>query len=136
MKTQLTVIAFVAALLVSALTGCSPSKTGGLKEGGFYAYQNANGSYSIMKLLKVESAGVHVKLYSNQFDALPTQVDESKLYLSGLTHKENETLGVADAPIKGEMFQNYKATFVQQGTVTPEELDGYNQWKKAGGQYF
>jgi hypothetical protein len=136
MKTQLRVIAFVTALLVSALVGCS-SKTSGLKEGGIYAFKNeGNGSYSVLKLLKVESGGVHVRIYSNQFDAPPTQVDESKLYMVGLQHKENETLGVADVPLKGEIFQNYKATFVQQSTVTPQELEGYNQWKKAGGQYF
>jgi hypothetical protein len=123
------------ALFLSALAGCS-SKTSGLKEGGLYAFKADNGSYSIMKLLKVESGGVHVKIYSNQFDSPPTQVDESKLYLAGLNHKPNETLGVADAPISGETFQNYKATFVQQGTVTPEELEGYNTWKKAGGKYF
>ena len=135
MKTQLTVIAFVAALLVSALVGCS-SKTAGLKEGGIYVFKNDNGSFSVLKLLKVESAGVHVKIYSNQFDSPPTQVDESKLFLVGMQHKPDETLGVADVPLKGEVFQNYKATFVQQGTVTPQELEGYNQWKKAGGQYF
>ena len=123
------------ALLVSALTGCS-SKTGDLKEGGLYAFKADNGSYSVMKLLKVESGGVHVKIYSNQFDSPPTQVDESKLYLAGLNHKPDETLGVADAPISGETFQNYKATFVQQSTVTPEELEGYNIWKKANGKYF
>ena len=123
------------ALLLSALAGCN-SKTGGLKEGGFYAFKNDNGSYSVLKLLKVEGAGVHAKIYSNQFDAPPTQVDESKLYIVGVNHKPDETLGTADVPIKGESFQNYKATFVQQGTVTPQELDGYNQWKKAGGQYF
>ena len=125
MKTQLTVIAFVTALLLSALVGCS-SKTAGLKEGGIYAFKNENGSYSVLKLLKVESAGAHVKIYSNQFDSPPTQVDESKLIVVGLRHKANETLGVADVPLKGEAFQNYKATFVQQCTVTPQELEGYN----------
>jgi len=123
------------ALLLSALAGCS-SKTGGLKEGGLYSFKNDNGTYSVLKLLKVEGAGVHVRIYSNQFDAPPTQVDESKLYIVGVTHKPNETLGVADVPLKGEVFQNYKATFVQQSTVKPEELEGYNTWKKAGGQYY
>jgi hypothetical protein len=135
MKTQRTVIAFVMALVLSALAGCS-SKTGGLKEGGLYAFKNDNGSYSVMKLLKVEGGGAHVKIYSNQFDSPPTQVDESKLYLAGLNHKPNETLGVEDAPLSGESFQNYKATFVQQSTVTPQELEAYNTWKKAGGKYF
>jgi len=123
------------ALFLSALAGCS-SKTGDLKEGGLYAFKNDNGSYSVMKLLKVESDGVHVKVYSNQFDSPPTQVDESKLYLAGLNHKPNETLGLEDAPMSAQSFQNYKATFVQQSTVTPQELEGYNTWKKANGKYF
>ncbi|HWC58228.1 MAG TPA: hypothetical protein VHC44_00935 [Verrucomicrobiae bacterium] len=135
MKTQRTVIAFVMALLLSALVGCS--KTSSLKEGGFYSIKNDNGTYSVAKILKVESGGVHVKIYSNQFDSPPTQVDESKLYLAGVDHKPTETLGVADAPMKDDSFQTtYKPTFIQQGTVSPQELEGYNTWKKAGGQYF
>jgi len=135
MKTQRTVIAFVMALLLSALVGCS-SKTGGLKEGGIYSFKNDNGTYSVLKLLKVEGAGVHVKIYSNQFDSPPANVDEAKLIIVGTDHKPDQTLGVADAPLKGEIFANYHATFVQQGTVSPQELEGYNQWKKAGGEYF
>lgn len=123
------------ALVLTALAGCS-SKTSGLKEGGLYAFKTDNGSYSVLKLLKVERDGVHVKVYSNQFDSPPTQVDESKLYLAGLNHKPDETLGVADVPLTGESFQNYKATYIQQGTVTPQELEGYNTWKKANGKYF
>ena len=135
MKTQLRVIAFVMMVLISALTGCS-NKPSGLKEGGIYAFQNSNGSYSVMKLLKVEGGGVHIKIYSNQFDSLPTKVDESTLTIVGLNHKENETLGVADMPIKYDAYANYKATFVQQGTVTDEELKGYKTWKAADGKYF
>jgi len=135
MKTQRTVIAFVMALLLSALVGCN-SKTGGLKEGGIYSFKNDNGTYSVLKILKVESAGVHVKIYSDQFDTPPTNVDESKLIIVGTDHKPNQTLGLADAPIKGEAFANYHATFIQQGTVTPKELEGYNTWKKGSGEYY
>jgi hypothetical protein len=134
MKTQLSIIACMVALLLSALVGCS--KTGGLKEGGIYSFKNDNGSYSVMKLLKVEHGGVHVRIYSNQFDAPPTKVDETTLTMVGAEHKPTETLGVADAPMKPEGFANYKATFVQQSTVTPQELEGYNAWKKGGGDYF
>jgi len=135
MKTQLTVLTFVMALVLSALTGCS-SKTAGLKEGGIYAIKNANGSYSVLKLLKVESKGVHVRIYSNQFDALPTKVDETTLVMVGLNHKPTETLGVADQPMAGETFGTLQATFVQQSTVSASELEGYETWKKANGQYF
>ena len=134
MKTQLSVIAFVMALLLSALVGCS--KTTGAKDGGIYSFKNDNGTYSVMKLLKVEGSGVHVRIYSNQFDSPPTKVDEATLIMAGPDHKPTETLGVADAPMKAEAFANYKATFVQQSTVSPQELEGYNTWKKAGGEYY
>jgi hypothetical protein len=134
MKTQLTIIACVMALALSALVGCS--KATGAKDGGLYYFKNDNGTYSVLKILKSEGSGVHVKVYSNQFDSPPTQVDESKLYLAGIDHKTNETLGIADVPLKAGSFENYKATFFQQGTVSEQELEGYNTWKKAGGQYF
>jgi hypothetical protein len=86
--------------------------------------------------LKVEGAGLHIRVYSNQFDAPPTQVDESKLYMAGLNHKPNEILGQEDLPITNASFDAWKATFVQQSTVKADELEGYNVWKKAGGKYF
>ena len=135
MKTQLTILTFVMALLLSALTGCT-SKTKGLKEGGFYSIKNDNGTYSVLKLLKVENAGVHVRIYSNQFDEVPTKVDETTLVMVGLNHKKTETLGIADQPMAGETFENLHATFVQQSTVSAAELEGYNTWKVANGKYF
>ena len=124
------------ALLLSALAGCS-SKTSGLKEGGIYSFKNENGAYSVMKILKVESAGVHVRIYSNQFDSPPDKVDESALYMAGINHKPNEIIGVADAAMTGPTFETtYKPTFVQQSTVTDQELEGYKKWKAGNGKYF
>jgi hypothetical protein len=137
MKNQLTIITILLTLC-SLLIGCSGSGGGpsGLKEGGIYSFKNENGAFSVLKILKVESDGLHIRIYSNQFDAPPTQVDEGTLIIAGLDHKPNEILGQADLPILKERFDNYKATFVQQSTVKPEELEGYNTWKKAGGKYF
>jgi len=139
MKNQLTLITIVLTLC-SMLLGCSHSgggSSGSLKEGGIYSFKNDNGTYSVLKILKLESAGLHIRVYSNQFDSAPTHVDESTLYMAGVDHKPNETLGLADAPITQAAFAaNWKPTFVQQSTVKPDELDGYNAWKNAGGKYF
>jgi hypothetical protein len=121
------------------LVGCSRSGGGSssdLKEGGIYSFKNDNGAYSVLKVLKVESAGLHVRVYSNQFDSPPTQVDEGTLIIAGLNHKPNEILGQADLPILKQAFDNYKAAFVQQSTVKDDELTGYKTWKAAGGKYF
>jgi hypothetical protein len=135
MKIQQIIIACVMAALLSALAGCSRGSNG-VKDGGLYYFKNPNGSYSVLKILKSEGGGVHVRVYSNQFDSPPTKVDESTLFMAGLNHKENETLGIADVPLKWRAFENYKATLFQQSTVSPQELEGYNTWKKAGGDYF
>jgi hypothetical protein len=137
MKIQLSIITIVLTLC-SMLVGCSGSAGGSSawKEGGIYSFKNENGAYSVLKILKIESAGLHIRVYSNQFDSPPTQVDETTLYMAGLNHKPNEILGQADLPILKQAFDNYKATFVQQSTVKDDELQGYKTWKAAGGKYF
>lgn len=108
--------------LFAFLFGCSHSK---LVEGGLYFNKNEAGSYSVLKILKIDEMGVHVRLYSNQFSAPPTNVDESTLYMVGVDHKPNEILGMGHAPLSKKSFEGWKATFFQQSTVNEEELEGW-----------
>ncbi|HEX7578225.1 MAG TPA: hypothetical protein VF430_09335 [Verrucomicrobiae bacterium] len=136
MKNKLMIITIVITLC-SMLVGCSGS--GGstaLKEGGIYSFKNNNGAYSVLKILKVESGGLHIRVYSNQFDSPPTKVDESTLYMAGRNPKPNEILSEPDVALLKKSFDNYKATFVQQSTVKDDELEVYKTWKQAGGQYY
>jgi hypothetical protein len=119
------------------LIGCS--RLGGstdLKEGGIYGFKNANGAYSVLKILKVESGGLHIRVYSNQFDSPPTKVDESTLYMAGRNPKPNEILSEPDTALLKKSFDNYKATFVQQSAVKDDELEIYKTWKQADGKYY
>jgi hypothetical protein len=137
MKNNLQIIITVLAIGVfSIFAGCSPSKQSSVKEGGLYAAKNDNGSFSILKVLKTDDLGVHVKIYSNQFPTPPAKVDESTLYLAGTDHKTNETFGVEHAPLSQKTFDNWKVTFVQQSTVKEDELSGYKTWLAAKGGYF
>jgi len=119
--------------ILGLLFGCSRSK---LVEGGIYYTQNENSSYSVLKILKLDDNGVHVRLYSNQFPSPPKHVDESKLYMAGVDKKPNETLGMGHAPVSKKSFSGWKATFVQQSTVKDEEMKGYKMWAEAKGGYF
>jgi len=119
--------------LLSVLFGCSRSS---LKEGGLYYTRNENGSYSVLKVLKVDEQGVHARLYSNQFSSAPSKVDESSLFMAGVDRKPNETLGMGHAPLARKTFESWKATFFQQSTVKEEELEGYKMWLEAKGGYF
>ena len=115
------------------LLGCSRSQ---LVEGGLYHARNENGSYSVMKVLKIDEQGVHVRLYSNQFPTPPTKLEESSLYVAGMDRKPNETLGMGHAPLSKKSFEGWKVTFFQQPAVKDEELEGYKMWLEAKGGYF
>ena len=79
--------------LLSFLLACSQSGSN-LVGGGLYYTQNDNDSYSVIKILKLDDGGVHVRLYSNQFSTPPAKVDESTLYTVGVDREPNETLGI------------------------------------------
>lgn len=119
--------------ILALLFGCSRSSP---IEGGLYYTPAEKGGYSVLKILKVDDRGVHVRIYSNHFTAPPKKVDEAALRLAGMDHKPDETLGMGHLPISKRSFESWKATFVQQSTVKSDELDGYNEWKKASGGYF
>jgi hypothetical protein len=121
--------------ILGFLLGCSQSGSK-LAEGGLYYTQNKNGSYSVLKILKLDDGGVHVRLYSNQFSTPPTKVDESALYMVGVDRKPNETLGMGHAPIAKRSFEGWKAVFFQQSSIKDEELEGYKMWLDAKGGYF
>lgn len=119
----------------SFLSGCSkPSSQ--LVEGGLYFTPNENGTYSVLKILKLDERGVHVRLYSNQFSTPPSAVDEEKLYMVGTDRKPNEGLGIGHLPVSKKSFEDWHATFIQQSTVKDEELEGYNMWLEGKGGYF
>jgi len=105
-------------------------------EGGLYYTPAEKGGYTALKILKIDDRGVHVRLYSNHFRAPPTRIDETTLYRTGMDLKPGETLGMGHLPISKESFAKWATVFVQRSTVQQQELEGYEQWKKAKGGYF
>jgi hypothetical protein len=106
-------------------------------EGGLYSVPSENGSFSVLKILKLDEEGVHLRLYSNQFPSRPKDVDESKLYMAGMKNtRPDESLGMGHAPISRKTFSNWGAEFIKAVPVTDEELDGYKMWLESSGGYF
>lgn len=119
--------------LLSFLAGCSNSNP---IEGGLYYTPSDKGGYSILKILKIDDQGVHVRIYSNKYIEPPKKIDESTLYMAGRDRKPEESLGMGHLPISKKNFNGWKAKFIQQSTVKDEELDGYKMWLDAEGGYF
>jgi hypothetical protein len=123
-------------ILLGIFTVASCAASPSWIEGGLYATPQGDGTYTVLKILKLDDQGVHVRLYSNVYEASPTRIDESTLYLAGMDRKPEEALGMGHVPISRESFATWGATFVQQSSVSPDELEGYRTWLEAGGGYF
>jgi TPR repeat protein len=110
------------------------SATGSLlKEGGLYCSRERDeqGSYSVMKILKLEYGIAHVRMYSNRYPAIPVSLDESTLYLASIHAGPDERIGIGHTPVLEESVTFANAVLIQQSTVQDEELDGYRMWLEA-----
>ncbi|NRF72470.1 hypothetical protein HLB44_36525 [Aquincola sp. S2] len=107
-----------------------------LIEGGLYSTRNENGTYSVLKILKLDPEGVHVRLYSNQFPEHPAKLDTSSLYMAGMNRKADESLGMGHAPISRKAFTTWGVKFIKVVPVEGQELEGYPMWQEASGGYF
>jgi hypothetical protein len=105
-------------------------------EGGLYYTPGENGGYAVLKVLKVDPKGVHVRIYSNRYDQAPAKIDESTLYMASLDQKPDEEPGMGHAPLSKRTFKAWNVKFIQQSTVTEAELEGYRIWLEAKGGYF
>lgn len=112
-------------------------------EGGLYATPWRDGGYTVLKILKLDEHGVHLRRYSNVYDACPSSLDESSLHLHGIEGliqgvemREDAPLGVGHMPVSRGTFANSEAIFIQDSTVSSEELEGYEMWREAEGGYF
>ncbi len=70
-------------------------------------------------------------MYSNKFSSRPQMVDTSALTLGGI--HDAAGFGIAHLPLSHESFINSRPVFIQQSSVTEEELEGYKMWKADGG---
>jgi hypothetical protein len=112
-------------------------------EGGLYATPWGEGRYAVLKILKLDEHGVHMRRYSNVYDACPSSLDESSLHVSGIEAlvegvevREDAPLGVGHMPVSKGTFASSGAVFIQASTVSSEELEGYEMWREAKGGYF
>jgi hypothetical protein len=100
-------------------------------EGGIYSAVSdpQKGTYGIVKVLKIEIAAVHVRLYAGEHKARPTQVNPSDLKIG----RADDGGGIGHLPLSHRVFAAWKPVFITTAAVDASELDGYDEWKKAGG---
>ena len=109
-----------------------------IKPGYFYATPREKGGYNVLKVLKTDAMGVHIRLYSNVYPSLPATLDIETLYLAGLDEQSEQTdLGMGHLPISFDSFMTWQAVPLNQfEPVSEDQLEGYQMWQEAEGGYF
>ena len=107
-------------------------------EEGLYANKlKDEAGYNIIKILKIDEYGYHIRIYSNLFHSIPEEIGVKTLYMVGLDKRKiSEGFGMGHVPILKENFEKWTLFLVQQDQVKPEELEGYLLWEASQGGYF
>jgi hypothetical protein len=96
--------------------------------GEIYSVQDRNG-YKVVKILAVDSRAVHVRIYKNYSSHRPQSVDVNMLTLGSVYDADG--FGVGHLPLPTTTFSSWLPMLISRTTVTQEELEGYEEWKKS-----
>jgi hypothetical protein len=93
--------------------------------GGLYSSRQEDGTFRVVKVLVVDQATVHLRMYAERFIEIPDNLHSTSLSLGSVL---SEAFGIGHYPIaRGGFFQNEKRLLAKE-LVADEELDGYRIW--------
>lgn len=101
--------------------------------GGLYSFKGDDGKYDVMKVLVVDDFAVHLRLYANRFEALPTDIDPAVLSLGSI--EDEGGFGIGHFPLDKERFWDDNPVFLKTTPVTDDELEGYRIYLEAIDDY-
>ncbi len=82
----------------------------------------------VVKVLAVDEHVVHLKIYRNQFDNRPADVDSLMLKWD-IDLNNLSAIGIGHLPVALDGFLEDKPVFIKTDVVTPEELDTVTRWR-------
>jgi hypothetical protein len=119
--------AFSAILLL--LIGCGQMKDPVLQPGGLYSVEDGSGGFRAAKLLRYDSAVVHLRLYCNRFTVRPDTLAAGALRLQSL---EGEPTGRPHFPAARYLFRAWNPELIGFDSVTAEETKLLEEWERSG----
>lgn len=102
--------------------------------GALYSVDDGEGHFRVAKVLAVDDAGVHIRLYRNKFAKRPPHVDVTGLDLGSI--HDPDGFGMGHMPLSYAAFSAWGPIFLVAGALGEEELEGYRYWQEENGGYF
>lgn len=99
--------------------------------------------FQVVKLLRGQFRGVHLRMYSSVFPERPTAIDEAglesrppDLALVAAGRPSPEPFAIGHIPLSHRAFVELQPEFIQMALVDPDELLGFEEWRLAKGGFF
>ncbi len=90
-------------------------------------------AYGYAKLLHVDRAAIHLRVYSDRWDIPPDDIDPWPMRLGRI---DEPVIGIGHVPLTRAAFDMWEPAFDRLVMLAPSELDGYRTWLEAGGGVF
>jgi hypothetical protein len=101
-----------------------------MRAGDICFVESGDGDYKVAKILVVEQAVIHVRLYKERFSEIPRFLDVTNLNLGTI---DDADFGVGHLPLSRGSFAAWLPVRVQHQPVTEEELEGFRIWEESRG---
>ncbi|MES2773285.1 MAG: hypothetical protein V4722_03825 [Bacteroidota bacterium] len=118
------------AMLILVIAACtSIRKRPALKTGDICTIEESNGWFGVVKVLKIDTDRIHVKMYQDKFYSRPEMIDPASLSMGDIAYDESG-ITMAHLPYQKPEFNALKPEVEANEIVQPEELDAYRVWKR------
>ncbi|HEY0155620.1 MAG TPA: hypothetical protein VGB92_26770 [Longimicrobium sp.] len=85
----------------------------------------------MMKVLAADGFAVHVRLYVQRFEQMPTAADLSSLTLGAFGPGSDNPFSIGHMPLAPRGFAEDNPVLLAEVEVADDELDGYRAWLDA-----
>ncbi len=98
--------------------------------------------FGVVKLLRQQIRGVHVRVFSNTYPERPTTIDEAQLTFEAVDPERlpatppTAPIAIGHLPLGHGAFTTWQPQLVATALVDPEELVGYETWQLGKGGFF
>ena len=87
-----------------------------LREGSLYVLPKEGHQLKVLKILKLDDHGAHIRMYSNLLDQFPDAINQTTLWMAGQKDIGAE-LGMGHLPISYQTLSAWGLRRVQHGQV-------------------
>jgi hypothetical protein len=121
-------LAAAALMCALLLVSCKQEKAEGMplsgepQVGAMYSLNDGEGAFRAGKVLVVEEGLIFIHLYGNRWPSRPSRATAKKA---------GDPMAVA---YSSQSFSSMQPLHLENGSVSPEELDDYQRWKRSPGR--